>query len=285
MTIETGAFQRIYDPSVGQPESWYINDHCFIQDEAGLWHMFGITQMEPAKPLEEVFFAHATSRDLLAPQWKRQAHVLTADASWHETHVWAPHIIQHEGLYYMYYCAGGEDHAHYRIHLATSPDLWTWTRHPANPMVMDGFDGRDPMILRADGKWIMYYTANSTPEGGNHVVVGVTSDDLISWGNKQVVFTHPKTGTYGGPTESPFVVNRNGKYYLFVCTNEPYNTSSVFESESPYAWSIENEVGTFPSHASEVVQDPNDGKWYLSRAGWGQGGLYLATMSWGKSLL
>jgi len=108
----------------------------------------------------------------------------------------------------------------------------------------------------------------------------VTSDDLIDWSDKQVVFTHPKIGTYGGPTESPFVVPRNGKYYLFVCTNDPYNTSAVYESASPYAWNIANEVGTFPSHAAEVIQDPADKNWYLSRAGWGQGGLYLAPLSW-----
>ncbi len=280
MISATGSFQRIYDPSVGQAEAWYINDHCFIRDEDGLWHMFGITQTEPAKPLEEVFFAHATSPDLLAPQWERQAPVMKADANWKETHVWAPHIIKHEGLYYMFYCAGGSDHARYRIHLATSPDLWAWTRHPANPMVVDGFDARDPMVIRAEGKWIMYYTATSAPEGGHHVVAAVTSDDLVHWGDKQVVFIHPKTGTYGGPTESPFVVERNGKYYLFVCTNDPYNTSAVYESSSPYEWDLANEVGSFPSHAAEVVQDPTDQKWYLSRAGWGQGGLYLAPLAW-----
>lgn len=281
MHLETQAFQRIYDPSVGQADTWYINDHCFIKAEDGLWHMFGITQTEPAKPLEEKFFAHATSWDLLASQWERQEPVLEAvNDPWQETHVWAPHIIRHDGLYYMFYCAGGPDHAHYRIHLATSPDLWTWTRHPANPMLIDGFDARDPMVLRVADRWIMYYTATSQPEGGNYIVTTVTSDDLINWGDKRTVFTHPKVGTYGGPTESPFVVQRDGRFYLFVCTNEPYNTSAVYESSDPLSWRIEDVVGEFPSHASEVVEDPDSGQWYLSRAGWDQGGLYLAPLDW-----
>jgi arabinan endo-1,5-alpha-L-arabinosidase len=38
-------------------------------------------------------------------------------------------------------------------------------------------------------------------------------------------------------------------------------------------------VGHFPAHAAEIVQD-TDGKWYVSRAGWGQGGLYLAPLIW-----
>jgi arabinan endo-1,5-alpha-L-arabinosidase len=65
--LSAGAFQRIYDPSIGESGPWYINDHCFIQDADGLWHMFGITHAEPADPLDERFFAHATSRELLAP--------------------------------------------------------------------------------------------------------------------------------------------------------------------------------------------------------------------------
>jgi predicted GH43/DUF377 family glycosyl hydrolase len=278
MKITAGKFQKIYDPSVGMAEKWYINDHCFVQDDGGIWHMFGITHQEPAAPKDEKFFAHATSQELLNPQWEKHEHVLHADFErWQETHVWAPHVIKHDGLYYMYYCGGGTDDAKYKIHLATSPDLWDWSRHEANPMVTDGYHARDPMVIRHEDQWIMYYTANSEPAGGNHVVAAVTSRDLIHWGNKKVVFVHPKRGTYGGPTESPFVVKRQGRFYLFVCTNEPYNDSAVYESDNPWEWSFERNVGQAPSHASEVIEAPT-GEWYLSRAGWGEGGLYLAPL-------
>jgi arabinan endo-1,5-alpha-L-arabinosidase len=82
----------------------------------------------------------------------------------------------------MYYCAGGDRHRAYKIHLATSNDLWHWQRHEANPMVVDGFDARDPMVLRLRDRWIMYYTATSEPIGGFHTVVAVTSTDLVNWG-------------------------------------------------------------------------------------------------------
>ncbi len=279
MILQAGAFQRIYDPSCGA-EKWYINDHCFIQDKSGLWHMFGITHSEPAAPHEEKFFAHATSTRPLNPQWTKEEPVLRSQyETWGETHVWAPHIVEHQGIYHMFYCAGGDDHSRYRIHLATSKDLWSWKRHEANPMVQDGYHARDPMVLRHENEWIMYYTATSTPTGGNHVVAAVVSQDLIHWREKRVVFTHPLQGTWGGPTESPFVVPRQGKFYLFVCTNSPYNTSSVFESSSPFFWDIENEVGTFPAHAGEIISLA-DGSTFLSRAGWGEGGLYLAPLNW-----
>jgi arabinan endo-1,5-alpha-L-arabinosidase len=278
MIIQSGNFRQIYDPSHGEKEPWYINDHCFIQDEGGLWHMFGITHQEPADPLNEKFFAHATSDRLLAPQWQKQRHVLHADyETFGETHVWAPQIIWHQGLYWMYYCAGGDDHSRYIIHLATSPDLWTWQKHESNPMVVDGFDARDPMILRYEGGWIMYYTATSSPQGGHHVVNAVTSQDLVHWGDKREVFRHPETGTYGGPTESPFVVRRGDLFYLFVCNNTPYNHSEAFESADPFHWDIADKVGDFDAHAAEVILLEN-GKSYISRAGWGEGGLYLAEL-------
>lgn len=279
--VSSGPFVRIYDPSVGEKQPWYINDHCFIRAQDGVWHLFGITHPEPARPLSETNFAHATARRLLQQPWDPQPFALTvaSEAPWREAHLWAPHVIWHSNLYYMFYCAGDEDHTRYKIHLATSPDLRAWTRSPKNPLVVDGFDARDPFILRLADQWVMYYTANSRPEGGNHIVAYVTSRDLLTWTNRGVAFTDPETGTFGGPTESPFVVPRGGAYYLFIGPRGVYDGTDVFRSRDPFAWSITNKVGHIPAHAAEVVQD-TDGQWYVSRAGWGRGGVYLAPLIW-----
>ena len=279
--VECGVFVKIYDPGVGEKESWYINDHCFVHDKSGMWHMFGITRQEPAKPGEEINFAHATAKTLLQQPWDKQPFALTVarEAPWNETHLWAPHVVFHDNLYYMFYCAGGKDHTKYEIHLATSPDLKTWTRSPKNPMVVDGFDARDPFVLRVEKRWVMFYAATSKPDAGNHIVACVTSDDLLKWTNRQVAFTDPSVGTWGGPTESPFVVQRGDSFYLFIGPREDYDGTDVFVSHDPFHWDIHNKVGHFPAHAAEVVCDA-DGKWYISRAGWGRGGLYLAPLSW-----
>jgi hypothetical protein len=274
--VTAGEFRKIYDPSIGESEPWYINDHCFVRGDDGVWHLFGITHPEPANPLDEKFLAHATAADPHGP-WTKQPVVLPAEASLGETHVWAPHVIRHRGLYYMFYCAGGASNQSYRIHLAISSDLFAWQRHPANPMLVDGWDARDPMVLRAADEWILYYTATSAPEGGNHVVAAVTSTDLVHWSGKREVFVHPKRGTFGGPTESPFVVARDGHYYLFVCSNEPYDDTAVYESDSPWFFSVERRVGQFPAHAAEVVRHGDE--WLVSRCGWGRGGVYLAALS------
>jgi beta-fructofuranosidase len=276
--FRVNAFNKIYDPSVGEKEKWYINDHTFIQADDGQWHLFGITHREPAKAQEEKFFAHATASNLAGP-WKKQPPVLHADIAGGETVVWAPYVLKHGGRYWLYYCAGGKEHGKYHIHLATSPDLWNWQRHPANPMVVDGYDARDPMVMQLEDNWVLYYAATSTPEGGNHTVNAVVSKDLAHWSKKREVFRDAEIGTFGGPTESPFVVKHAGKYFLFVCTNHGYNETAVYESESPFHWDASRLVGKFPAHAAEVIQT-KEGKWYVSRAGWGQGGVYLAELVW-----
>ena len=283
--VESGPFIKIYDPSVSESVKWYINDHCFVQAQDGIWHMFGITHQEPANPGDEIHFAHATAKTLLQQPWDKQPFALDVarNAPWNETHLWAPDIVFHDGLYYMFYCAGGKDHSKSQIHLATSPDLNVWTRSPHNPMVVDGFDARDPMVLRVRNKWVLYYTANSKPDGGNHVVACVTSDDLLAWTNRQIVFTDPSTGTFAGPTESPFVVQRGDSYYLFIGPRNGYDGTDIFVSRDPFHWDIADKVGHIAAHAAEVVRD-TDGKWYVSRAGWGRGGLYLAPLIWKDGL-
>jgi len=279
--VVAGEFAKIYDPSIREGQKWYINDHCFVHGSDGLWHLFGITHQEPAAPLDERIFAHATAKALLQTPWDKQPPALAfaPEAPWKEEHLWAPHVICHDGTYYMFYCAGDKDHSKYKIHLATSKDLATWTRHPKNPVVVDGFDARDPFILREGGKWLLYYTATSEPNGGNDVVACVTSTNLLDWGDKKVVYADPSRGTYGGPTESPFVVRRGKKYFLFVGPRPDYDGTDVFVSNDPFQWKIGDKVGHIPAHAAEVVRD-TDGKWYISRAGWGKGGVYLAPLTW-----
>jgi sucrose-6-phosphate hydrolase SacC (GH32 family) len=181
----------------------------------------------------------------------------------------------------MFYCAGSlESRERYRIHLATSPDLHRWTKHDANPMVVDGFDARDPMVLRIGDEWIMYYTCNSTPAGGNHCVACVRSDDLIHWTDKKVVFTSSIVGTTAGPCESPFVEKVGDTYFLFIGPFGGYDVAycdtAVYASKDPFRFTEDDLVGRIPSHASEVLRI--DGEPYITHCGWGEGGVYLAPL-------
>jgi beta-fructofuranosidase len=281
--LEVGEFVKFFDQGVGEKQRWCINDHCFMRGRDATWHLYGITHTEPFDPRYGSPFCHATASKLTQVPWIKNPFALITEPKSGEIHLWAPHVVLHEGTYYMYYCAGNLDPTKYRIHLATSRNLNKWTRYPENPLFTDGYAARDPFVLRVGEKWVMYYTATSEPAGGNHVVACKTSDDLIHWTGRTIVFTDPRVGTIGGPTESPFVVRRADFYYLFIGPRGGYVGTDVFRSKDPFKWSIEDKVAHIKSHAAEVVRDV-DGKWYVSHAGLGQRGVYLAPLRWNDRL-
>ncbi len=281
--VEAGKFTEIFDPKAGEKEPWCINDHTFIRGRDGTWHVFGITHILPVNFARDPGknLLHATAKTLTQIPWHKEPFAVTADwEKYGEWLFWAPHVIEHRGLYYMFVCAGNNRGHQYKIQLLTSHDLWHWERSPANPLLTDGFDARDPNVLLDDKEWILYYTATSTPEGGHHLVASVTSKDLIHWAGRTVVFTHPQQGTFGGPTESPFVVRRGKSYYLFACDG---GTIKAYLSSTPFHWTYSDHVGVIYAHASELVRD-TDGKWYISHAGWEHGGLSLAPLTWHDGL-
>ncbi|REE96727.1 hypothetical protein [Thermomonospora umbrina] len=277
-SVTSGDFVRIYDPSVGESRPWYINDHTFVRDGAGTWHLFGITHPEPADPEDEDEFAHATAPSLRGP-WTKQPPALTVDPAYGESHLWAPHVVRDGSTYYMFY-AGGQtlgDPSRSQINVATSTDLFHWKRRPAGPLFRDGYEARDPMVTRVGSQWVMYYTATATAAGGRSVVGYRTSSDLITWSARQIAYTAP----VGDWTESPYVLQRDGTWHLFLggSSVENYVGTDVFAGSDPFRFQVADQVGSLPSHAAEVPQD-HDGRLWLSGAGWGVGGVDLAPLYW-----
>lgn len=274
---EVGEFERIYDPSVGEEGPWYYNDHTFVRGPDGLWHVFAISHAEPANPDDERSLGHATSPSLTGATWSKQPTPLVVDESLGERVLWAPYVLEHDGTYYMFYCAGGDPERH-AMRLATSNDLYDWTR-VQEPLFDDGAFARDPFVTRVGELWVMYYTATSEPEGGNYVVAYRTSEDLLNWSPRQIAFMDEETGSAGGNTESPFVLERPEGYYLLLSLRGDYVRSEVFFSTDPFHFDAITKLPSIPAHAAELVQD-DDGSWYISHCGWGQGGLYLAPLDW-----
>src|SRR5438093_6187735 len=122
-----GEFKKIFDQGedpVGTP--WHINDHCFFRGPDGIWHMVGITYPDPEYPQPPLgVLAHATAQHLTQTPWEKQTFALHLRKDIGETVLWAPHIVAHHGLYYMFYCSGGDDPTQFGISLALSSDLWT----------------------------------------------------------------------------------------------------------------------------------------------------------------
>jgi arabinan endo-1,5-alpha-L-arabinosidase len=289
VTLTPGTKRPLLDASPSPDRPWYINDHTLIRDRSGTWHVFGIWHPEPAAPLDETFFLHASAPSLADPAaWTIHEPVLHARTGIGETHVWAPHVIAHEDRYWMFYCGGTADHTRYRIELATSTDLVTWQHHD-RPLCQDGYDARDPMVLRAGGRWLLYYTRTSAPEGGFHEVAVRESEDLVTWSAPRVAFRSSVRGTVGGPTESPFVVPVPGDtgsghraddggaadvYVLFVCESGQYDRTLAYASADPTRFDEDGRLDVdLDEHCAEIVADGP--RTWITGGGWGRGGLTI----------
>jgi beta-xylosidase len=194
----------------------------------------------------------------------------------------------------MFVCGGGPSPEEYRIHLAVSDDGTRWERHAANPLVVDGYEARDPMVLRVGDRWVMYYTATDAPAGGHHVVIATESHDLLHWEGRHIVYRDPTSGTGAGPTESPFVVERGGRYHLLIGPDwerlkasldagrydpSTYRRTRVLVSDDPLHFELADQVTTIDAHAPEVVVDA-EGRSWITHCGWGQGGVYVPPLTW-----
>lgn len=176
--VGAGKFELVYDTAAQNP-SRYINDHTVVKAKDGTWHMFGIT----SGPEGEVQFAHAIAQNVRGP-WKKEADALYVDKTYFkEVHLWAPHVIEDQGTYCMFYAGGERDGngANAAITVATSTDLFTWTRRPEGPVFRDGLEARDPFVTRIGKQWVMYYTGSTLPNSGQYAVLYRTSNDLIQF--------------------------------------------------------------------------------------------------------
>ena len=89
---------------------------------------------------------------------------LGADGTWDDVRVVPEDIKKIGDVYYLFY--GGWDGFHYRIGIATSSDLHSWTKYTGNPIIDIGGSGSWDQYLAGDhselvdidGYWRVYYT-------------------------------------------------------------------------------------------------------------------------------
>lgn len=285
--VEAGPVRHVYNPTPSGGHPRYLNDHTVVRGPDGRWHLYSIVgnKAPPGElpdPAKEVHFAHASAPSPQGP-WTTHPYALTVDPDYFgEEHLWAPHVVEHDGVYYMFYAAGGgpPDASDTAINVATSTDMFTWTRLPSGPVFRDYLSARDPQVIRNGDRWVMYYTATESMNGGHHIVACRTSFDLVHWSGRRTAYQDAETvGSHpSSNTESPFVLRRGGWWYLFIGPRGGYIGTDVFRSRDPLAFSESELVGHLPVHAAEVVTD--GAKQWVTGAGWTEDGLYLADLRW-----
>ncbi|MCI0451876.1 MAG: family 43 glycosylhydrolase [Candidatus Latescibacteria bacterium] len=217
-----------------------IADHAWIRDRFGVYHLFFHSEsLYHPNQIE-----HYTTRDFRSLDYVGVA-LTVAPGGWDGDALWAPHVVEHDRIYYMFYTgvagSNGPD-AVQRIGLATSTNLITWTRAPINRCPGTSGDGcvyecdeawttwgdggafddqcRDPFVMWDDAseRWLMFVTAKST--NGFGVVTVASADEFSTWSGGGFIDATRRlaTGTggqtTGGQAENPFVVETDDTYYL-----------------------------------------------------------------------
>ena len=250
-----------------------VIDHAIIKKD-NLWHLIYIRGIAgtnwPDYPTSN--FGHAVSQDLV--NWQIEEPVLeTVKEGFDNYQVWAPHIIEHDDKYWIYY-TGVNDSVTQAICLATSEDLFHWERYEGNPLLTSlpwgkwdlsqWSDCRDPMVLRDGDMFYCYYTAGRMipdTEEFEYCLGIASSKNLLDWKDEGFRRLEHSLET---PPESPFVVKKNGEFYLFY-TN--YKHGIVYmKSNNPLDGWKENPDDPQSIiegvSASEIIQE--NGKWYIT---------------------
>ncbi len=279
-----GSWQLLYKP---EKTGCYVNDHSLIRAHDGGWHILGITRDGPeAMADRERYFTHGRGEQLICPGGFEEVNIVCDNG----VRAWAPAVVSDGKRYYMYYGPSP-------LRFATSDELSHWMENPVY-LVDAPLDAchRDSMVLRMDdGAWLMYATGICDGFG---VISVFRSEDLVTWRFLQYALrTHGPAALKPpwGATESPFVVHRDGLYYLFItytdCSLDNYHNTLVFASADPTDFGEyigegdETVLARLHAHAPEIVQDA--GRWYITTCGWRgmdtpiEGGVAIAELAWG----
>ena len=297
-------------------------DHHIFRADDGKWHLWGCIRGTAigrvlyhwvADNLTDEHWTQ-TGEMIRADVTAGESPRLMDDQEWLQS----PFIIQANGQYYMFY--GGhstewtmfgrasdlplfetqqENSAGMRgqICLMTSPDGLRWTRYKNRQGYSRVFVGpgetRDPMLLQIDGVWHMYYAgAMMHPTDGIMAQVYVsTSDDLLHWSEwipvhyDYDVLDESQRAKNVWTHECPFVVEREGYFYLFRTENYWQRWTHVYRSEDPLDFGLGGAaakgkyLGKIAVAAPEIVTDENGAQFMSSNHNL-SGGTMLCRLKW-----
>jgi hypothetical protein len=284
--VDQGSMVHLFDSSALEGGPYYVNDHTLVQGPRGEWHLFGIFNKEPMRDDLEQDFVHAVAVERDPARWKEGSFeavtapyriALHADRSLGEMHLWAPHVVRWDGRWIMVYQSGGPDEDHASIRLAESDDLYRWSRASRVPLFEDFCVARDPMLVRREGAWALYYTRCDSLSGRRSGVAYRLSHDLVHWSDARMALSlehAPATGN-SAYTESPFVFERGGSYWLSVSAYPlAWDATLVYRSSVPSSFP-DVPYTRLRARAAEWVFGERGGVW-LTHAGPGQRGVWMS---------
>jgi len=268
---DAGAFQRYdFDQRYFIHPGYIVKDHATVRAPDGTTHLFYIKADETLPEGERAkTLGHATTPDLI--HWTFHPDVIpVVPNTWEESFVWAPHIVESAGLYFMYYTGVNRFYAQ-AIGLAISSDLYEWNKVPTNPVYVPSTSWaswssgawsncRDPYVFFDQGTWYMTTTAWTNTSKG--AISLASSSDLVNWTDQGPLLVHPGPQAWH-VLESSNVHYQNGKYHLFLTEQDIGGSSYLSAPSLTGPWNYTARQPFDAGHATEVFL--HNGEWMLSR--------------------
>jgi arabinan endo-1,5-alpha-L-arabinosidase len=253
-------------------------DPAVIKAKDGYWYAYGTT--DPLKEGEDVFHTIpiARSKNLVDWTYVRDAFDEPSDVSWadNDAALWAPDIRYMNGKYYMYYVVTQTETEEYpnrpndnAIGVATAPTpTGPWTDSGAPVVGPRAGESGEP----GDFKWT-FDPGEFTDEDGTRYLYygsyygGIFVTELSPDGTEAI--GDPEMVAIDNRYEGPYVIKRNGYYYLFAssanCCAGPTTGYSVYvgRSKSPRGPFLDREGQSMMDSrvGGTIVVTPNGNKW------------------------
>jgi beta-fructofuranosidase len=272
------------------PDRW-LWDFWLAQD--GLdYHIFYLQAPRSLEKQElrhwNVSIGHAISQDLRTWQTLPDALWPSPNSAWDDYTTWTGSIIQHRGLWHLFYTGGSRDERGLvqRIGLATSTDLLRWEKHPDNPLIVadprwyelldlnlwQDQAWRDPWVFQHPeaGDFHAFITArvHHGPADGRGVIAHARSSDLIQW---EVLPPVTEPGDFGH-LEVPQWVEIRGRYYLLFSTQASVHSTLRCQQTGlrpvtgTHYLSAEDPLGPFRFSTDEFLAGDQIGSLYAGKS-------------------
>jgi hypothetical protein len=287
-------YQYEYDSScyfiLDPYDDWWAADFALVMDSENVIHNYYIRgALWVTDRTHGVTFGHETSSDVENWNWEGVALSATnVSGNWDDDNIWAPDIEYYDGKYYMFYTGvnmvdeDGVSNHRERNGIATSTDLYNWTRYPVNNCFNTTGDGcvydcdldwngwgtkqnawahqcRDPEVYydALTGNWYMFLTTSIFIDNTTlrSILDLSKSTDLINWTD-----IGPLNFSLGPKVESPAIWKENEYYYLFWTSHDSGRLHYAYSTSIEGNWS---EPVILPESCISSIHPDCDGDRYM----------------------
>ena len=217
-------------------------DPTVIRSSNGKYYMYTTNGNDPERKMCNIQVLE--SKDLV--HWKHLGDALPEKPTWasNTQNFWAPHVIEANGKYYLYF--SGEPDNEYKtgkdlglcLAVAISDKPQGPFKESGKPMISgDGFINIDPMVFKdpLSNKYYMYWGSGFEPLKVRELDESLTS---FKEDSPTVELVKPFQSSYQFLVEGSWVLYNDGFYYLFYsgdncCGERAHYAVMVARSDSP----------------------------------------------------